>query len=94
MGPTDRDFWQRVLSASGSTTIPRWSAPTDPPLMNSPLTDPPPEVAEHEVAVGSTGGITAREFTVAEILAAHAKVIAALQGAAGADRVPSGRARG
>jgi len=70
MGPTDRDFWQRVLNTSGFTAIPRWTV----------LTGLSPEVAEHEVAVGSMGGITACEFTVTEILAAHAKVIAALQG--------------
>ncbi|MFI6320161.1 amino acid adenylation domain-containing protein [Nonomuraea sp. NPDC050556] len=68
MAPTDRGFWQRVLSASGSTTIPRWTAPTD-----SPPTSPPPE---REVTAGSPGGW----FTAAELLAAHAKVIAALQG--------------
>lgn len=85
-----REFWRGVLGAGGVTTIPRWTA------------DPAIRVAEHETTL--TGELTdalsrlADELAVplrALLLAAHAKVLAALSGeqevTTGYVPVPAGR---
>ncbi|MEU6368647.1 amino acid adenylation domain-containing protein [Streptomyces sp. NPDC046931] len=71
----DREFWSRVLAAGGSTAIPRWAP------------DPAVGVAAYETAVpGDTVQAVhalAGELEVpvsAVLLAAHAKVLAALSG--------------
>ncbi|MER0243133.1 amino acid adenylation domain-containing protein [Streptomyces sp. HSW2009] len=71
----DREFWRKVLAAGGFTAIPRWSV------------QPAPGVAELEVAVpdelASAVHRSAGELGVpwaAVLLAAHAKVLAALSG--------------
>ncbi|MFI1165463.1 amino acid adenylation domain-containing protein [Streptomyces sp. NPDC020801] len=69
----DRDFWGDVLAAGGFTAVPRWAC------------EPVPGTAEHELAVPSVTVRAVRE-TAAELgvpvsavlLAAHAKVLAAL----------------
>ncbi len=88
-----REFWRGVLSAGGVTTIPRWTA--DP-------ADPANRVAEHEATL--TGELTAALGRLANelavplrslMLAAHAKVLAALSGenevTTGYVAVPAGR---
>lgn len=76
-GPTgaDRAFWHAVLAAGGLTAIPRWSL------------EPAAGVAEHEAAIPE--GLAAALPRLAEglgvplgsvLLAAHAKVLAALSG--------------
>ena len=85
-----REFWRGVLGAGGVTTIPRWTA------------DPAIRVAEHETTL--TGELTdalnrlADELAVplrSLLLAAHAKVLAALSGeqevTTGYVPVPAGR---
>lgn len=85
-----REFWRGVLSAGGVTTIPRWTA------------DPAIRVAEHEATL--TGELTAALGRLADelavplsslLLAAHAKVLAALSGehevTTGYVPVPAGR---
>ncbi|MGW9596629.1 non-ribosomal peptide synthetase [Streptomyces chartreusis] len=85
-----REFWRGVLGAGGVTTIPRWTA------------DPAIRVAEHDTTL--TGELTdalsrlADELAVplrALLLAAHAKVLAALSGeqevTTGYVPVPAGR---
>jgi amino acid adenylation domain-containing protein len=72
---TDGEFWQRVLVAGGFTAIPRWTL------------DPVAGVAEHEVAIPDELATplrrVARQLGVplsSVLLAAHAKVLAALSG--------------
>ncbi|MFJ9821202.1 amino acid adenylation domain-containing protein [Streptomyces sp. NPDC101151] len=74
-GEADREFWSRVLGAGGSTAVPRW------------VQEPVPGTAEHEAAVPDDVADTARELVrqwgvpvSALLLAAHAKVLAALSG--------------
>ncbi|MGA5582300.1 non-ribosomal peptide synthetase [Streptomyces thermodiastaticus] len=69
----DRDFWAAVLTAGGATAVPRWAR------------DPVPGVAEHEEPVpeeiaGAVRALAARLGVPARtvLLAAHAKVLAAL----------------
>ncbi|OAH13654.1 non-ribosomal peptide synthetase [Streptomyces jeddahensis] len=71
----DREFWRGVLLAGGSTTIPRWTL------------HPVPGLGEHEAAVPDD--VAAALHRLAEdlsvplgsvLLAAHAKVLAALSG--------------
>ncbi|MER6035736.1 amino acid adenylation domain-containing protein [Streptomyces sp. NPDC001835] len=71
----DREFWSRVLTAGGSTAVPRWAR------------EPVPGTAEHEAAVpddvaGAVRGLAERCGAPAGalLLAAHAKVLAALSG--------------
>ncbi|MEU6217831.1 amino acid adenylation domain-containing protein [Streptomyces sp. NPDC047022] len=72
---TDREFWTAVLEAGGLTAVPRW------------VREPVSGVAEYEATVpqdvaGTVRGL-ARELGVplsAVLLAAHAKVLAALSG--------------
>ncbi|MBV7698128.1 amino acid adenylation domain-containing protein [Streptomyces sp. TRM70350] len=72
---TDREFWSRVLTAGGFTAVPRW------------VREPVTGVAEYEAAVpdhvsDAVRGLL-RELDVplsAVLLAAHAKVLAALSG--------------
>ncbi|WP_214366811.1 non-ribosomal peptide synthetase [Pseudonocardia sp. H11422] len=70
-----REFWRDVLVAGGSTAIPRWTL------------DPVTGVAEHEAEIPDDLATTLRrladELTVplrSMLLAAHAKVLAALSG--------------
>ncbi|MET8218036.1 non-ribosomal peptide synthetase [Streptomyces hirsutus] len=71
----DREFWSRVLTAGGFTAVPRW------------VREPAPGAAEHEASVpevvaDAVRGL-ARQLEVpvsALLLAAHAKVLAALSG--------------
>ncbi|MGY1643833.1 amino acid adenylation domain-containing protein [Geodermatophilus sp. SYSU D00703] len=72
---TGRDFWRGVLSAGGSTAVPRWTLA------------PAPGVAEHEAPIPE--GCAAALHRLAEeleaplasvLLAAHAVVLAALAG--------------
>ncbi|MFE7838166.1 amino acid adenylation domain-containing protein [Streptomyces sp. NPDC057474] len=65
-GDAARKYWHEVLTAGGRTVIPRWSA------------DPVKGVAAYEVALPE-GLLTASDGTAA-LLAAHAKVLAALAG--------------
>src|ERR671914_1378419 len=73
---TDRNYWRDVLLAGGGTTIPRWTL------------DPAPGVAEHETTLVIDGLVTALRQRADELavpissvlLAAHAKVLAALSG--------------
>ncbi|OXY92376.1 non-ribosomal peptide synthetase [Streptomyces diastatochromogenes] len=71
----DREFWSRVLTAGGTTTVPRW------------VREPAPGAAEHEVSVPDDVADAARGLVrqlgvpvSALLLAAHAKVLAALSG--------------
>ncbi|MET8299053.1 amino acid adenylation domain-containing protein [Streptomyces sp. NPDC006678] len=72
---TGREFWRGVLTAGGLTPIPRWTL------------DPVPGIAEHDATI-SDGDVAALrrlagELTVplsSVLLAAHAKVLAALSG--------------
>ncbi|MFE1884718.1 non-ribosomal peptide synthetase [Streptomyces diastatochromogenes] len=71
----DREFWSRVLTAGGTTTVPRWAR------------EPAPGAAEHEVSVPDDVADAARGLVrrlgvpvSALLLAAHAKVLAALSG--------------
>ncbi|MEU2379029.1 non-ribosomal peptide synthetase [Streptomyces misionensis] len=71
----DREFWQRVLTAGGATTVPRWAA------------SPAPGTAEQEMPVPDEVATAVRELVrrqgvpvSALLLAAHAKVLAALSG--------------
>ncbi|MEU1403015.1 amino acid adenylation domain-containing protein [Streptomyces sp. NPDC005728] len=71
----DREFWSRVLTAGGGTTVPRW------------VREPEPGTAEHEAAVPDDVADAARGLVrqldvpvSALLLAAHAKVLAALSG--------------
>ncbi|WP_330456075.1 amino acid adenylation domain-containing protein [Streptomyces sp. NBC_00820] len=71
----DREFWSRVLTAGGSTAVPRW------------VREPVAGVAEHEIPVPDDVAQAARELVhqadvpvSALLLAAHAKVLAALSG--------------
>ncbi|MGH3907909.1 MAG: non-ribosomal peptide synthetase [Pseudonocardiaceae bacterium] len=71
----DREFWRGVLVAGGFTVIPRWTV------------DPVPGVAEHEAAISDDLVAALRrladELAVplrSMLLAAHAKVLAALSG--------------
>ncbi|MGW4564853.1 non-ribosomal peptide synthetase [Streptomyces sp. NPDC004561] len=73
----DRDFWSRVLTAGGATTVPRW------------VREPVPGAAEHEAPVPEDVADAVRELVrrrdvplSALLLAAHAKVLAALSGEA------------
>ncbi|MCL8013292.1 amino acid adenylation domain-containing protein [Streptomyces sp. AS02] len=72
---TGREFWRGVLAAGGVTTVPRWTL------------DPVTGVAEHEATLPEDlmGGLSrlADELAVplrSVLLAAHAKVLAALSG--------------
>ncbi|WP_274918227.1 non-ribosomal peptide synthetase [Streptomyces sp. WZ-12] len=71
----DREYWTRVLSAGGFTAIPRWAP------------DPATGVAEHELPLPDALVTRLRQRTDgldvrlnAALLAAHAKVLAALAG--------------
>ncbi|MFJ3640557.1 amino acid adenylation domain-containing protein [Streptomyces sp. NPDC090108] len=71
----DREFWSRVLTAGGSTAVPRW------------VREPAAGVAEHEIPVPDDVARAARELVhqadvpvSALLLAAHAKVLAAVSG--------------
>ncbi|MFF4573895.1 amino acid adenylation domain-containing protein [Streptomyces sp. NPDC001410] len=71
----DREFWSRVLAAGGTTAVPRW------------VREPVPGTAEHEVSVPDDVADAARGLVrhlavpvSALLLAAHAKVLAALSG--------------
>ncbi|SEC27870.1 amino acid adenylation domain-containing protein [Streptomyces misionensis] len=71
----DREFWQRVLTAGGATTVPRWSA------------RPAPGTAEQELPVPDEVATAVRDLVHGQgvpvgalLLAAHAKVLAALSG--------------
>ncbi|MEU5539664.1 non-ribosomal peptide synthetase, partial [Streptomyces sp. NPDC020362] len=71
----DREFWSRVLTDGGTTTVPRW------------VRDPAAGTAEHEAAVPDDVAETVRGLVgrlgvpvSALLLAAHAKVLAALSG--------------
>ncbi|MEU3979409.1 amino acid adenylation domain-containing protein [Streptomyces sp. NPDC026672] len=71
----DREFWGRVLATGGFTAVPRWTE------------EPVPGVAEYEAAVPDdvlrAVRALARELGLplsAALLAAHAKVLAALSG--------------
>ncbi|WP_189780383.1 non-ribosomal peptide synthetase [Streptomyces capitiformicae] len=70
-GAAARKYWHGVLTAGGRTAIPRWSA------------DPVKGVAAYEVALPD-GLLAASELTASDttrvLLAAHAKVLAALSG--------------
>src|SRR5947209_11100033 len=74
-GERGRKFWRGVLLAGGFTAIPRWTL------------DPVPGLGEHEAAI--PGDLLAALGPIAEemavpfrsvLLAAHAKVLAALSG--------------
>ncbi|MDX2875492.1 non-ribosomal peptide synthetase [Streptomyces ipomoeae] len=65
-GTAARTFWHGVLTAGGRTGIPRWSA------------DPVKGVAAYEVAL--PGGLSTAPDGARVLLAAHAKVLAALSG--------------
>ncbi|MFF5403496.1 amino acid adenylation domain-containing protein [Streptomyces misionensis] len=71
----DREFWQRVLTAGGATTVPRWAA------------RPATGTAEQELPVPDEVATAVRELVhrqgvpvSALLLAAHAKVLAVLSG--------------
>jgi hypothetical protein len=71
----DREFWRGVLLTGGFTAIPRWSV------------DPGTGIAEHEAKIPDDLVATLRrlaaelEITASSVLlAAHAKVLAALSG--------------
>ncbi|MFF7974943.1 amino acid adenylation domain-containing protein [Streptomyces sp. NPDC007905] len=71
----DREFWSRVLTAGGATAVPRW------------VREPAPGAAEHEAVVPDDVADAARGLVrqlgvpvSALLLAAHAKVLAALSG--------------
>ncbi|AVH60389.1 MULTISPECIES: non-ribosomal peptide synthetase [Streptomyces] len=71
----DRDFWSGVLAAGGSTPVPQW------------VREPVAGVAAHETAVPGDVLVAVRGLAVelgvpvsAVLLAAHAKVLAALSG--------------
>lgn len=71
----DRDFWAEVLTAGGFTAVPRWAS------------RPEPGLAEHEEAVPAAVAEAVRALAAelgvpqsAVLLAAHAKVLAALSG--------------
>ncbi|MGW2638197.1 non-ribosomal peptide synthetase [Streptomyces sp. NPDC001348] len=71
----DREFWSRVLTAGGFTAVPRWAP------------EPAAGVAEYEVTVPDDVARAVRELArrtavpvSAVLLAAHAKVLAALSG--------------
>lgn len=71
----DRDYWSRVLTAGGATTVPRW------------VPEPVPGVLEQETAVPEEVSAAVRALVrrsglplSAVLLAAHAKVLAALSG--------------
>src|SRR5919106_1341680 len=70
-----REYWRGVLVAGGSTSIPRWSL------------DPVPGVGEHEAPIPDDVVVAARRLAYemavplgSVLLAAHAKVLAALSG--------------
>ncbi|UUU25679.1 non-ribosomal peptide synthetase [Streptomyces sp. DSM 40750] len=65
-GTAARKYWHEVLTAGGRTVIPRWSA------------DPVKGVAAYEVALPE--GLLAASDGTAAVLAAHAKVLAAMSG--------------
>ncbi|MER8114734.1 amino acid adenylation domain-containing protein [Streptomyces sp. NPDC094031] len=71
----DREFWQRVLTAGGVTSVPRW------------VREPAAGSAEHETPVPDEVARAVRELVGHEgvpvsalLLAAHAKVLATLSG--------------
>jgi non-ribosomal peptide synthetase component F len=70
-----RAFWQGMLAAGGSTTVPRWSH------------NPVPGVADHEMPISRETVVAARRLACdlgvplrTVLLAAHASVLAALSG--------------
>jgi len=72
---TDRDYWRGVLLAGGFTAIPRWTL------------DPVEGVDEYEVTIADDLVATLRQLAdeleislISIVLAAHAKVLAALTG--------------
>ena len=72
---TSREFWRRVLVAGGFTAIPRWSL------------DPETGTAEHEAKIPDDLVAALRRLAYelevplsSVLLAAHAKVLAALSG--------------
>ena len=60
-----REYWRRVLTAGGFAVVPRWTR------------DPRPGMAEHEVPVPDD---LRAAVSGPELLAAHARVLAALTG--------------
>ncbi|GAA2729684.1 amino acid adenylation domain-containing protein [Streptomyces nogalater] len=71
----DRDYWSRVLTAGGATAVPRW------------VTEPVPGAREQETALPEEVTAAVRALVrrsglplSAVLLAAHAKVLAALSG--------------
>jgi amino acid adenylation domain-containing protein len=75
---TDREFWRHALVAGGFTAIPRWTL------------DPAPGTAEHEAKIPDELVATLRRLVdelgitaSSALLAAHAKVLAALSGERG-----------
>ncbi|GHO99660.1 hypothetical protein KSF_097080 [Reticulibacter mediterranei] len=72
---TDREFWQRMLEAGGSTTIPRWTLTPEKGIASYEVTLPRDLVADLCQL--------ADELTIpfnSLLLAAHARVLAALSG--------------
>ncbi|WP_086796578.1 non-ribosomal peptide synthetase [Streptomyces caniscabiei] len=90
-GDAARTYWHEVLTAGGRTAIPRWSAAPakgvathEVPLPNGLLTaaggTAADSTAEHSTAAdGTAADSTAADGTIA-LLAAHARVLAALSG--------------
>ncbi|POX43712.1 amino acid adenylation domain-containing protein [Streptomyces sp. Ru72] len=73
--PGDEEFWRSVLTRGGSTTVPRWTLA------------PVPGVAQHEVPIPQDVMAAVRRLAddlavplSSVLLAAHAKVLAALSG--------------
>ncbi|MFK0104104.1 amino acid adenylation domain-containing protein [Streptomyces sp. NPDC091217] len=71
----DREFWSRVLTAGGVTTVPRW------------VREPVPGTAEHQIPVPDDVTRTVRDLAGRQglpadtlMLAAHIKVLAVLSG--------------
>lgn len=83
---TGREYWQALLGAGGFTAVPRWTR------------DPTPGVAEHQEPIPEE--VAAALYRLASsaalplsslLLAAHAKVLAALSGEVTVnDRLPGG----
>ncbi|MFJ3306478.1 amino acid adenylation domain-containing protein [Streptomyces sp. NPDC086549] len=72
---TDREFWSRVLTAGGVTVVPRWVRQPVPGMAEYEATVPD-DVAEAVRGLARSSGVPLS----AVLLAAHAKVLAALSG--------------
>ncbi|MFF1280469.1 amino acid adenylation domain-containing protein [Streptomyces sp. NPDC058299] len=72
---SDREFWGRVLTAGGATAVPRW-APEPAPGALEQRTAVPDDVAASVRGLARRSGLPLS----AVLLAAHAKVLAALSG--------------